>query len=223
MNDIINQNKLFLSLFLMFFVVVIGLIFNNNHGDAVLFFAKHRTGVLNEFFIFVTKIGEGGGYIFCMILLLIIGFRTIDVLMYPLLGLLVMGFSFIAKIFFAHTRPLPYFRALKMVDELNLIDGVYVFGGPTSFPSGHTTSGFALFALLAFFTWKKPFLVVLFFFTAVLIGISRSYLVQHFLIDILAGATLGVAIALFVKYIHSKIKCSENSILNKRFTRQRKF
>jgi len=223
MNDILKQNKLFLSLFLLFFLVLVGLVFTIKHGDGVLFFADHRTEFLNNFFIFVTKMGEGGGYIFCMVILLMIGFRIIDSLAYPLLGLLVMAFSFTAKSIFAHTRPLPYFRGLKMVDELNLIEGVYVFGGPTSFPSGHTTSGFALFALLAFFTWKKPFLVVIFFITAVLIGISRSYLVQHFLIDILAGATLGVVIALIVKYIFSKIKLSDNSWLNKRLTSQRNF
>ena len=223
MRDILKQNKLFLSLFAVYFVVLFALVMYNQHGDGVLFFAKHRTELANNFFVFMSKVGEGAGYVFCFVLLLVIGFRWIDSLAFIITGLLVAGITYFAKDFFSRTRPLPYLNSLKLGDQLNLIEGVYVYVAPTSFPSGHTTSGFALFALLAFFTWKKPVLVILFFITAMMIAISRVYMVQHFLVDILGGSTLGVAIALFVKYLLHRIHLPKSHWLNKRLTSQRHF
>ncbi len=62
--------------------------------------------------------------------------------------------------------------------------------GFNSFPSGHTTSVFALATILALHAVKKGW-GMFFLFIAVLVAYSRIYLGQHFLPDVTAGALLG--------------------------------
>lgn len=68
-----------------------------------------------------------------------------------------------------------------------------------SFPSGHTTTAFAILAMLSFFT-PKASLKILFFSLAFLTAFTRVYLLQHFLMDTMAGAIIGslVSYLLFV-------------------------
>jgi len=78
----------------------------------------------------------------------------------------------------------------------------YVPGGAekvfhNSFPSGHTTSAFALFSMLALLS-KQPALKVLCFFLAAFVAFTRIYLLQHFLIDTMAGALLGTIVSYLV-------------------------
>ncbi|GIV40434.1 MAG: hypothetical protein KatS3mg033_2234 [Thermonema sp.] len=58
-----------------------------------------------------------------------------------------------------------------------------------SFPSGHTTTAFALATFLALHSAPKR--GVYWALAAGLIGFSRIYLNQHFLTDVLAGAVIG--------------------------------
>jgi membrane-associated phospholipid phosphatase len=75
------------------------------------------------------------------------------------------------------------------------ISGLYFVPGVdmnelNSFPSGHTTAAFSLYTLLALLLGRKQYgwvWVVL----ATLVGLSRVYLLQHFWMDILAGAMIG--------------------------------
>jgi membrane-associated phospholipid phosphatase len=63
-----------------------------------------------------------------------------------------------------------------------------------SFPSGHTAGAFALFVALALIN-KRPIYQFLFFMTAALVGYSRMYLSQHFLIDVVVGSFVGTCSA----------------------------
>ena len=69
--------------------------------------------------------------------------------------------------------------------------------GFNSFPSGHTTSAFALATILALHSAKKGW-GIFFLFLAIGVGYSRIYLGQHFLPDVTAGAILGTATGLLV-------------------------
>jgi membrane-associated phospholipid phosphatase len=69
-----------------------------------------------------------------------------------------------------------------------------------SFPSGHTTTAFAGFCCLAFFT-RSRILQFTFGLTAIAVAYSRLYLGQHFLADTLAGAVIGTLCALTAEYI----------------------
>ena len=124
--------------------------------------------------------------------------------MVPLLGFSVSVISYLTKTYFGHDRPSLYFRKLGMLDEINLVEGIVLNGGTTSFPSGHTMSAFALYAFLAFCLPKKKWLAALLFLIALLVGISRIYLVQHFLQDVYLGAILGVLIGMGWYWIQSR-------------------
>jgi membrane-associated phospholipid phosphatase len=66
-----------------------------------------------------------------------------------------------------------------------------------SFPSGHTATAFSMFFLLALIYNKKGVGLVCCL-LAIIAGFSRMYLLQHFLLDVLAGSILGVAITYFL-------------------------
>jgi membrane-associated phospholipid phosphatase len=74
-----------------------------------------------------------------------------------------------------------------------------------AFPSGHTTTAFALLILAGFIINRKYALFGLML-IAWLAGISRVYLSQHFLIDVLGGSLLGVFSALFFYWYFRKFK-----------------
>lgn len=64
-----------------------------------------------------------------------------------------------------------------------------------SFPSGHASTSFAAAFVLAQFDPKRKWLYLL---LASLISYSRIYLNCHHVVDVVAGAVLGVIISLFV-------------------------
>jgi len=94
------------------------------------------------------------------------------------------------------------------------IDGV-THTGMTSFPSGHTSSVFALATLLALNTNDKR-LSLIYLVTAIITGYSRIYLGQHFLIDVLAGALIGMLSALLVYWYLRQVKIEWVGVNNKR-------
>ncbi|RYY63901.1 MAG: phosphatase PAP2 family protein, partial [Chitinophagaceae bacterium] len=69
-----------------------------------------------------------------------------------------------------------------------------------SFPSGHATSGFIFYGLLAYLAWKLKLprglrlaLAVVLIAWALLVGFSRIYLRMHFATDVLAGFCIGAS------------------------------
>ena len=66
-----------------------------------------------------------------------------------------------------------------------------------SFPSGHTTTAFAIFTMLTLFARNKNWGFV-FVILAWLTGYSRCYLFQHFPEDILGGVVIGVFSSIIV-------------------------
>ena len=69
-----------------------------------------------------------------------------------------------------------------------------------SFPSGHSTQAFAIFMCLVFFT-KNNYIKLLFFILALLTAFSRTYLSQHWLVDITVGSIIGTSFSLVFYYI----------------------
>ena len=65
----------------------------------------------------------------------------------------------------------------------------------SSFPSGHTTTAFAVATMLTFLTWNSRFRLLgqMYFLVAALIGFSRIYRGVHWPTDVIGGACCGVA------------------------------
>ena len=78
--------------------------------------------------------------------------------------------------------------------------------GLNSFPSGHTTSAFALATILALHATKKGW-GIFFLLLAVGVAYSRIYLGQHFLPDVTMGAILGTVSGLLVyAFVNIKLR-----------------
>ncbi|HUQ67083.1 MAG TPA: phosphatase PAP2 family protein [Flavitalea sp.] len=87
-----------------------------------------------------------------------------------------------------------------------------------SFPSGHATSGFIFYGLIAYLVWKSHIskslkyvsctLLILF---SLLIGFSRVYLRLHYPSDVLAGICIGFAWLLLAIYLFEKMKKKAHS------------
>ena len=205
-----KDNQLYIIGFFLLWGIACFLLMGIIHkGDETIFFAEQRTGLLNSFFIFCTYIGEGYVYaIACTIFIILDRPKCVAIGINAGLVLLVSGGL---KYYFKHERPVRYFNDLLQQSELpNYIpDVVLLDGWTTSFPSGHTTSAFAFYSLLAFFVPNKAFKLFCLL-CAVLVGVSRIYLVQHFLKDVTTGMLTGFIVALVVywgyqRYIDTKM------------------
>ncbi|MCB0706376.1 MAG: phosphatase PAP2 family protein [Saprospiraceae bacterium] len=200
MKKVLSENKLYFICFLGFALIGGGLLLYMSQGDLIFWASQNRTAFTDYLFIYGTRMGEELVYV-----LLFVGFLFYRVrlsLAVAATGLLTMGISFISKSFFLHDRPALYFKKLDILDQINLVQGVELHTGATSFPSGHTMSAFALFGLLALLLPKerKNWSLALFA-LALLVALSRVYLVQHFLKDIYLGAWMGVFISLLLYFL----------------------
>lgn len=201
MNNLPKLNRPFISAYLLFLLTsTIGL-FLMKKGDLVLFFSRNRSDIGDLVFKNWTLLGDG--VIFGLISLVFLFFRYRVSVVSALLGVSVMIVSFITKSIFALDRPLPYFQKVGMADQLTFVAGVEVHTGATSFPSGHTMTAFALFAFLSFLLIQRKWIGILMLVAAAGVGLSRVYLVQHFLQDIYLGSLIGVGLAILWHWIQS--------------------
>jgi membrane-associated phospholipid phosphatase len=99
-------------------------------------------------------------------------------------------------------RPVTWFAANYPDIQLPLVEGVKM-NHWCSFPSGHTTSFFALAFVASILLSRLSFnrmisygIQLLLFIAAVLGGYSRIYLSQHFALDVFGGIVVGVLITL---------------------------
>lgn len=193
LQTVILENKWFFLPFGLFLVTGAILLAIMDTGDAIFFFSAHRSYWGDLFFRYFTKMGEAAPYFLAIAILLFVRFRHAAVL--PVLGLGVTIATFFFKGLFKHERPFRYFKEIGVFDQINPVEGVVLNAGANSFPSGHTMSAFALYAFLALCLPRKKAAGLLLFSIALLVGISRIYLVQHFFKDVYLGAIMGVLIA----------------------------
>lgn len=199
LRSLIRENLPFFTIFFVYLLACAVLLNIIPQGEAVFFFSERRTPFLNTFFLYATKMGEGIAFLAGMILLLFYRYRS--ALHLPLAGLAIAIVSNLTKRFFEHQRPSLYFRNLGIFDQITVVEGIHINGGANSFPSGHTMAAFALYTYLALCLPNKRWSGVLLGLLAVLVGVSRVYLVQHFLKDIFFGAMLGVLIGVVFYYL----------------------
>ena len=171
------------------------MVLNNSHTPA-----------LDKLFRFVTFLGDGIWFAPLILLFLFIRYSWSAV--FALLGLtqllVVQGMK--RAIFGRTPRPAEYF---KDSFELQLVEGVDIHHF-YSFPSGHTATAFGISFMLVLLLKPRKGIAAGIFVMAAFIGISRIYLGQHFLEDVLSGAVLGTALSFVVWWFFEKIE-SNNS------------
>jgi membrane-associated phospholipid phosphatase len=192
---ILVTNRNFFFCYLFFFLI--GLIYLLAVGKAASFIElnPYHRGALDTFFVNVTFLGDGmfAGIICLIFLVLRRWSRALQLIAAFAVSALVAQ---IMKNLFSMPRPKQFFPA----GQYNyFIDGVTHIGF-ASFPSGHSTSVFALATLLAIFDSNKRG-NIFYLLAAIAVGYSRIYLGQHFLGDVLVGSGIGVLTAVGIHWL----------------------
>lgn len=196
MISLIRTRKYFFSLVLLSWVVGAALLWRLEQGDAVLFFSRHRSAWADALFVWGTRLGEPPAYLLVGLLL---AFRNVRAaLSLPVAGAVTTVASLLLKRSFSHDRPVAWFQKVRPDEMLTFVDGVQVYAGATSFPSGHSMSAFALFTLAVLWGSGRVGWQVGCFSLALLVAVSRIYLAQHFLQDVWVGSIIGLLLGVAV-------------------------
>jgi membrane-associated phospholipid phosphatase len=179
---------------LLFLNVGLALLLFVPYGQEIVFLNKWRTEPWVSVFYFITHLGEAYAFAACFIIALFSRFR--EALLIALIGAAVIFTAGFLKKQFRIARPITYFEKTEQCDDLVLPSDVHVNSGRSSFPSGHTMAAFSLYGLMALlYARRRPRIGLAFAILAILVAFSRIFLVQHFLVDTLGGAVVGLAIA----------------------------
>lgn len=181
----LRDNKFFFIPYLIFVLSPIPFLFHYSKGDLHLLINQYHTGFFDVLFALLTYLGDGWFLLIPAVILLFYSLRHFTFLLtaYFSTGLIT---QILKRVFFEDVlRPS---KLLKDAD-LYLIEGVDMLSG-RSFPSGHSTSAFALFLCLALIS-KNNYIKLICLLFACLVAFSRVYLSQHFLMDIIAGSLIG--------------------------------
>ncbi|MDQ2984911.1 MAG: phosphatase PAP2 family protein [Actinomycetota bacterium] len=161
----------------------------------------HRVGLLDPVFVFLSWIGSWGLVWLVLALVLAVLWRRPTVfLQVAIADALAGALSYALRVSIDRDRPpLDYPRPEPLVH----------LPGSGSIPSGHATAAFACATVLAF--WAPRFAVPLFLLAAA-IAFSRVYVGVHYPLDVLAGAALGVAIAIALRWLSTSRRRSPRSL-----------
>ncbi len=207
MIDLVNKHRFYFTAYFVFFVALFIFILNTDELGATLFFSNHRTEAGDFFFKWITLLGEIYPFVGLTLYFLIIKKNKFTAQKMAFSGLFIMVPIFLFKTFFSFDRPATIIENMGILPDIHFVTGVEVLRGATSFPSGHTASAFVVWTLLAFeFGNRQLFLQLLCLTTAILVGVSRVYLIQHFPQDVLFGSSIGMASAWFLDYVFKRFR-----------------
>lgn len=184
----------FFQAHLVFLILCAPLVFLPK-GSFELWLNELHTPWLDVFFRYITYLGDGVTSALLVVILLTFNYyKTIvytTAILFDTFVIQVLG----KRLFFPHLVRPKNFYGEEIV--LNFVEGVKTHGHHT-FPSGHTGSAFVWLGFLALILPRKYGLVL--FFIALMAGVSRVYIQQHFFIDIYVGSIIGTASVLLSQY-----------------------
>lgn len=160
-----------------------------------------HTPARDIFYRYYTTVAEWFPYVICVLLLL---FGRVGNGIFASSAMILSALSTqLIKHIVNAPRPVTWFAANCPDIQLPLVDGVRM-NLWYSFPSGHTTSFFALALATSILITSSTsptshtslFLQILLFALAALGGYSRIYLSQHFALDVFAGILVGTLITI---------------------------
>lgn len=214
MVKIIKDNSLFFGFYAAFLMIAFFLTTVIDQGDCIRYFSQHRSPQGDFFFKYITMFAEEFMYIFLIIIGLFFRYRYALIIF--LIGVSIAFISITTKAFYQHDRPSVYFYFTKELDTLKVVEGVELHTGQSSFPSGHSMSAFAIFGFFALLLGnKRKLLSLTLLLLAILVGVSRIYLIQHFLKDVIAGSIFGIMVAMVFVYIHRSFPFDSNQMIDR--------
>ncbi len=181
----------FLLPYVLFFLCLSFYVFSFDKHEGFLFLNPSKSSIFDIYFKYLTYLGDGVVAVVLSIILLLFNRKWgLGMLVsYALSG----GIAQLIKHLNENVlRP----AAALGAENVHQIEGVEL-STLYSFPSGHTTTAFALFMGLAIILKNKKLGLICLLF-AILSGYSRIYLSQHFPIDVLVGSVIGIVSSLLV-------------------------
>ena len=198
MKQFLKQNAVFITLSLILLGVLGLALICIPKGDLHWLLCDRHTPARDIFYRYYTQIAEWLPYVICVIILIFgrIGDGVFSSAAQICSALTTQVFKHIVNA----PRPITWFGMNYPEIQLPLTEGVRM-NEWYSFPSGHTTSFFALFFTLSVILSNKypkcaPYIQLVCFCLAALGGYSRIYLSQHFTLDVFAGVVVGVLITI---------------------------
>jgi membrane-associated phospholipid phosphatase len=176
-------------------------------GDDVIYFNFHNNIFADHIFAFFTRLAEFPLLALCIILFGRI--KGVKAAIESLVALAITGIvvQLVKRLVIENNfRPHLFFEKIQ---TLRIIEGIEPLRH-YSFPSGHTAAAFCLFATISFYSNSKA-MKLLCFILAIFTGISRIYLLQHFLSDVLGGIIIGSAIAWAINFYFAKLNLLKRS------------
>lgn len=164
------------------------LLVSTTHGDLVLWLNDRHSPFSDFFFKYWTHLGDGLLLGIFALIYLFINYHKFFTFLIAIVFQTIFVHIFKQWLFAGEPRPKLFFQ--DQVDSLNFVEGVTV-RSYDAFPSGHTASAFTL-AYFLMLVIKHTGLRVTLFIAAVLVGVSRMYILQHFARDVYFGSLLGI-------------------------------
>jgi membrane-associated phospholipid phosphatase len=193
-----NQAFKLFSILTLFFFLMGGLVsLFVNQIEIIQKINQYNSPFFDFFFQYFTYLGDG---MICIILIIVFMKNKAFRFNFAISSLLILIVSSVLKmiIFKDSMRPITFFE--NNLSQIHTIPSVLIFS-KYSFPSGHTMVAFGMASLLSTF-FKDKIFGFIFFVLALLVGFSRIYLFQHFLIDVIFGAIIGLLISCIVLIIN---------------------
>lgn len=152
--------------------------------------------IFDYFFKYITYVGDGV-LLYILSFALIIFSRKWALLSIISLLITTIVVQILKRLLFDNFyRPSRFFKDLIDDGSWHLVDGVELYDR-FSFPSGHTALSFCFLIIFCYYL-KSNFWSLFSIALAFLVGFSRIYLTQHFLIDVWFGSLIGSLISLTV-------------------------
>ena len=189
--------------YLVYFIILVwatAFTFNMNQFEPLFYFDAHRDDILNFYFRWITEFGDIYPYLFFATIFLIQK-KRIEVFKIALVGFITILVSLILKNVFSHIRPGTILDQSHFMTAFHWVKNYPILKGTNSFPSGHATSAFAIWSMLAFTQPRNILFGMCCLFIACSVCVSRIYLCAHFPQDVIAGSFVGLWIATCVEFI----------------------
>lgn len=145
---------------------------------------------MDIFFKYITYLGDG---LFAALVSFIVILYNVKKGLFVLTSYVISGLitSYLKNYCYDINRPHFVFSHFYDNVTIKYVEGIDMLA-LNSFPSGHATTAFAVFTSLAFISSNKT-LKIIFLCIGILVAFSRTYLSQHWLIDITIGSLIGTS------------------------------
>lgn len=212
MHTLVLSRKWYFINYFIFLIIAFLLQFNYTKSELFLCVNQYHNSFLDNFFFYYTHLGDGLFFVLIALLFLFVRFRyTVYALIIYLATSQVV--QLLKRVFFpTEPRPKKYFEGIAQIHFVKDMD-VHSF---MSFPSGHTTTAFAIATFLVLINRNNMWTGFFCFALAFFVGYSRIYLAQHFFADVIAGSLIGVFITLMTYVMLERSKWTKKSWLDKR-------